>query len=211
MNSPKSFKTTLLIGSLLLGLGALSALGRTVDAKETLSSMRPTPNPILGKETYLNNCARCHGMAGAADGWDASKMFPLPRDFSEGIFKFRTTASGTAPTDADLFRTITNGLTGSRMPDFERLSEDIRWQLVYYIKSLSTAFEDSPPESLDFGTDPGVDQLDALVNAVVDRAEDGVLLHDRKAPVGERQRILILRPVAPKMLRWRPATNTLVR
>ena len=86
----------------------------------------PAPDLEAGKQAYMDNCARCHGPAGAGDGRDSARMFPRPRKLSEGVFKFRTTASGTPPTDEDLFQTISNGLPGSRMPDFQRLPEETR-------------------------------------------------------------------------------------
>lgn len=87
-------------------------------------------------------------------------MFPKPRRLSEGVFKLRTTASGTSPTDEDLFHTLSEGLPGSRMPEFQRLPEETRWQLVYYVKSLSSAFTDSPPEPIALGKDPGPGHAD---------------------------------------------------
>lgn len=115
----------------------------------------PAPDAEVGKQAYLDNCARCHGPTGAGDGRDSKRMFPRPRNLAEGVFKFRTTASGTPPTDEDLYHTISNGLPGSRMPDFQRLPEETRWQLVYYVKSLSPAFQESKPEPINFGKDPG--------------------------------------------------------
>lgn len=112
-------------------------------------------NLAVGREAYLANCARCHGPTGAGDGRDAEKMVPRPRPLSEGIFKFRTTESGTPPSDDDLFHTITEGLQGSRMPGFERLLEPTRWQIVYYIKSLSPVFDEIEPVPVDLGIDPG--------------------------------------------------------
>ncbi len=117
-------------------------------------SSRSTPDPAMGKALYEANCARCHGPTGAGDGMDAKRMSPKPRQLSEGIFKFRTTASGTPPTDEDLFHTLSTGLPGSRMPDFQRLPEEARWQLVYYVKSLSPVFESQAPEPVDLGTPP---------------------------------------------------------
>lgn len=118
-------------------------------------SPRPAPDPKLGEVVYQESCARCHGPAGAGDGPDAKRMEPKPRNLAEGIFKFRTTASGTPPTDEDLFRTLSTGLPGSRMPDFQRLPEETRWQLVYHVKSLSKVFEETRPEPIHLGTDPG--------------------------------------------------------
>ncbi len=124
-------------------------------SREAAYAQQPAPDPEQGRQAYLDNCTRCHGPTGAGDGRDAQRMYPHPRKLSEGVFKFRTTASGTPPTDEDLYNTISEGLPGSRMPDFQRLPEDIRWQLVYYVKGLSPAFQDQKPEPLKFGTDPG--------------------------------------------------------
>jgi DMSO reductase family type II enzyme heme b subunit len=118
-------------------------------------NQRPAFDRALAEQVYMDNCARCHGATGKGDGRDAERMFPKPRPLSEGIFKFRSTASGTPPTDEDLFRTITHGLPGSRMPDFQRLPEDIRWQLVEYVKSLAPIFQTDQPKPIDLGTDPG--------------------------------------------------------
>lgn len=118
-------------------------------------SAQPAPDLEAGREAYQDHCARCHGATGAGDGRDAARIYPRPRNLSEGVFKFRTTASGSPPTDEDLFQTISEGLPGSRMPEFQRLSEETRWQLVFYVKSLSAAFEEPPPERIDLGRDPG--------------------------------------------------------
>ncbi|MBI3333230.1 MAG: c-type cytochrome [Candidatus Omnitrophica bacterium] len=144
---PVPFRKVIKMKRLLFGLAVIGLLGA--------AAPKPTPDPAVGKAAYESNCARCHGPTGAGDGLDAKRMSPMPRKLSEGVFKFRTTGSGTPPTDEDLFRTISTGLAGSRMPDFQRLPEEIRWQLVYYVKSLSTAFNDQKPEPVNLGTDPG--------------------------------------------------------
>ena len=48
-------------------------------------------------------------------------MFPRPRDFSSGIFKYKSTAAGEPPTDEDLLRTVRDGLPASAMPYFAGL------------------------------------------------------------------------------------------
>ena len=138
----------------LLATTVVFLAGTSQVLAQTPRSLKPAPDAEAGKQAYADNCARCHGPTGAGDGRDSKRMFPHPRRLSEGVFKFRTTASGTPPTDEDLYETISNGLPGSRMPDFQRLPEDVRWQLVYHVKSLSSAFQDKP-EPLKFGVDPG--------------------------------------------------------
>ena len=138
---------------LAAGLAAWAAL--SVEPALAQTSTRPAYDEAVAKQAYRDNCARCHGATGAGDGRDAARMYPRPRVLSEGLFKFRTTASGTPPTDEDLYHTISEGLPGSRMPEFQRLSEETRWQLVEYVKSLSPIFREQKPEPLDLGIDPG--------------------------------------------------------
>ena len=116
---------------------------------------RPDADLQAGKTAYGQYCARCHGETGKGDGVDARRFYPRPRDLSMGKYKFRSTATGTTPSDEDLFHTITYGLPGSNMPDWQHLDEATRWQLVEYLKSLSTAFTDNPPQPVVLPADPG--------------------------------------------------------
>mgnify|MGYP001616566565 FL=1 len=120
---------------------------------------QPEPD-VAGRAAYVESCARCHGPEGKGDGPDAKRLYPKPRDLTSGVFKFRSTATGTAPTDEDLFHTITNGLPSAGMPDWKHLDESVRWQLVAYLKSLSSVFQDRPPELVSLGTDPGPKRAD---------------------------------------------------
>ena len=52
-------------------------------------------------------------------------MYPKPRDFTLGLFKYKTTdADSEFPTDADLRNTIRDGLTGTAMPGWKELLSD---------------------------------------------------------------------------------------
>jgi mono/diheme cytochrome c family protein len=72
-----------------------------------------------GFALYRRNCLHCHGVSGAGDGPTAPFLYPLPRDYRRGIFKFTSTPSGARPHRDDLRRTIKNGLHGTSMPAFE--------------------------------------------------------------------------------------------
>ena len=74
-----------------------------------------------GYAIYRRNCLHCHGVSGAGDGPTAPFLYPRPRDYRRGIFKFTSTPSGARPHRDDLRRTITYGLHGSSMPAFEPL------------------------------------------------------------------------------------------
>lgn len=140
-----------------LFVGGLFAAVAAAEAKPVSSAVeRPAPDLAAGRDAYVTNCARCHGDTGKGDGPDALRMVPRPRDFTTGTYKFRSTASGSPPTDDDLFQTLTVGLAGTRMPGWEGLSEGTRWQLVYYIKSLAPNLAQAQPQPVaSFGKDPG--------------------------------------------------------
>ena len=95
-----------------------------------------------GRTLYEKKCAVCHGTDGRGDGSAAYLLYPKPRDFTSGAFKIRATT--TLPTDDDLFRTITNGIQGTSMPSWASLTDQERWALVAYVKSLSPVFKTQP-------------------------------------------------------------------
>ncbi len=96
-----------------------------------------------GKRVYFTKCVWCHGVDGAGDGPGADRLWPRPRNFNQGTFKIRHTASGELPLfDAkkpvagqnDLFETVTHGLPGSAMPPWEGiLSEEQRLQVLSFV------------------------------------------------------------------------------
>jgi cytochrome c oxidase cbb3-type subunit 2 len=108
-----------------------------------------------GKVVYDKWCAGCHGEKGDGDGDGAREMLPRPRDFTRGVYKIRTTASGEIPTDEDLMHVIAEGMPGTAMPAWkEKLSEQERRDIVAYIKSFSSFFS-SPAKPLALGKNPG--------------------------------------------------------
>jgi len=122
-------------------------------AKAAAIPSRPMPaeTPELigqGQEIYTRRCSFCHGLLGDGNGPAANYMDPRPRDFTLGTFKFRTTQSGELPTNEDLFRTISRGLSGTAMQAFDRgrikngLTEAQRWAVIAYIKTFAFEFQD---------------------------------------------------------------------
>jgi cytochrome c oxidase cbb3-type subunit 2 len=97
-----------------------------------------------GREVYDRSCAVCHGADGDGAGEAAARFATKPRDFRTGVYKFRSTASGSLPTDDDLTRSIVSGLRGTAMVPQDHLSpEDVR-AVVAYIKSFSPKFAGNP-------------------------------------------------------------------
>ena len=99
----------------------------------------------LGRSTYAERCADCHGAGGQGDGPDARYLSPAPRDLTEGEYMFRTTESGALPTDWDIYRTLRRGLPGTSMPGWSGLPDRTTWALVAFLKSLSPRFTEEEP------------------------------------------------------------------
>src|SRR6266545_4173826 len=93
-----------------------------------------------GEKAFDRYCISCHGVDGDGRGPTADWIDPRPRILTSGVFKFRSTPSGALPTDADLLRTITNGLHGTYMPRWAPLTSRERADLVQLVKSLSPRF-----------------------------------------------------------------------
>jgi mono/diheme cytochrome c family protein len=70
------------------------------------------------EETYRRHCAVCHGSGGRGDGPAAGLLAPRPRDFTAGVYKFRSTPSGSLPALEDVAVTIRQGLPGTSMPAY---------------------------------------------------------------------------------------------
>ncbi len=100
---------------------------------------------LLGRETFAESCAVCHGDEGRGDGPDARFQSPAPRDLTEGEYMIRTTETGSLPTDWDIYRTLRRGMPGTSMPGWAGLPEYTTWALVAFLKSLSPRFAEEPP------------------------------------------------------------------
>ena len=94
-----------------------------------------------GKVVYDKYCGQCHGDTGDGNGYATLRVKPKPRDFTTGKYKFRTTPTGTLPTDDDLRRAIEVGLPYTSMPGWPNLTRAEIDNVIYYIKSFSPDFE----------------------------------------------------------------------
>ena len=98
---------------------------------------------------YRRYCLGCHGELGDGNGevaqWLEPPMWPKPRDFQLGIFKCRSTPSGTLPIDDDLFDTIARGMDRSAMPQWSQFTKYQRANLVAYVKHFSPRWLNEKP------------------------------------------------------------------
>jgi mono/diheme cytochrome c family protein len=119
------------------GLALLVLLITVVSKTAEVKPPPATPKMVaLGKQIYAQQCAACHGVGGRGDGEAAYLLYPKPRDLVAAKYRQVSTWEG-VPTDQDIFDTITRGMPGSAMPSWGHLSQEQRWALVYYVKSLS--------------------------------------------------------------------------
>jgi mono/diheme cytochrome c family protein len=105
------------------------------NAAETKNPVAATPESIAkGKELYMErtkgNCIFCHGETGAGNEANLPKLRRKPADLSN---KERMTAM----TDGELFWKISKGITGIMPTGEKRMTEEERWQVVNYIRTLA--------------------------------------------------------------------------
>jgi len=99
----------------------------------------------LGQAVYERRCAGCHGVKGDGNGPSAKFLDPKPRDFTKGLFKFRSTkGKDSLPSDADLYVTITHGLWGTSMPSMHELPDRQRGAVIQFLKSFSDRWIKEP-------------------------------------------------------------------
>ena len=119
--------------AVIIGLafaGALLAEGAWVAPE----SERATKNPLAndkkvteqGEKIAKINCASCHGGSGKGDGPAAVALNPKPADWTSDRVQEET--------DGELFWKISTGR--GPMPPWKHLSENDRWAVVRYIRSL---------------------------------------------------------------------------
>ncbi len=126
---------------------------QTVD----VSAMRIPESELLlarGRAVFAQRCIGCHGAKGDGNGVAATFLSPRPRDFTLGEFKFRTTPSGSLPTDGDLFRTITRGVRWTPMPTWHEVPENDRLAVIQYLKSFSDRWRQEKPPAPVYVPDP---------------------------------------------------------
>jgi mono/diheme cytochrome c family protein len=153
---------------------------------------------------YRRHCAHCHGISGDGRGPTAGILNPYPRDYRNGVFKFKSTYTASQPTDEDLRKTVRDGIPGTAMPAFTLLPPDEVEALVEYVKYLSirgqmeAALEDyvfnelEPEDSLDPATNPELKEVlvnDLLANIMTgwqDAASQVIIPDESAIPPADR-------------------------
>ncbi|MBI3434105.1 MAG: c-type cytochrome, partial [Proteobacteria bacterium] len=98
-----------------------------------------------GRGVYQRHCAICHGERGDGEGRAAARLTVKPTDFRMGLFKFRSTPSGSTPRNGDLERTLLAGVRGTGMVSQRHLTAAERGAVIEYVKTLSPRFAEHTP------------------------------------------------------------------
>jgi mono/diheme cytochrome c family protein len=147
-------------------MGALLALPLVSSAQ---------PSNVDGAGLYQQRCASCHGKSGHGDGPFAGLLDPRPRDFTNGRFKFRSTETGSLPTDDDLTATVSGGLHGTSMASWKPfLTPEQISALITQVKSFSPRFSSEQPSPITIGAElPASPQNIDAGHAVYDKLKCG--------------------------------------
>ncbi len=109
------------------GMHAGHWMAPAAEAKKKNPVTATPESAAKGQKTYTTYCAVCHGSGGKADGFLAATLDPKPADLTGKKSRMHP--------DGDLFWKISQGK--GTMPGWaEALSEEDRWHLVNYIRSL---------------------------------------------------------------------------
>jgi mono/diheme cytochrome c family protein len=109
------------------------------DAAKRANPVKPSPASIAdGKHLYESQCLMCHGKDGDGKG-------ELAVDMKLNLRDFRESATFKDSTDGELFYVITKG-KGDMPGSEDRLSETQRWNLINYIRSLTSKAPAKPKD-----------------------------------------------------------------
>lgn len=104
-----------------------------------------------GATLYVKHCAACHGEKGDGQGPGAARLVPPPRDFTAGLYKFKSSdPAEVAARDEDVVRMIRDGMHGTAMPGWKDLLSEQDMRDVF--AHLGTFVElEKPKKALDYG------------------------------------------------------------
>lgn len=100
--------------------------------------LAPSKAPDLARAAglYAEHCASCHGLAGHGDGPAAQGLDPPAIAFADEARARERSVFG-------LYQVIEQGLDGTAMASFDRLSPDDRWALAFYVGRFAYPESDS--------------------------------------------------------------------
>jgi len=132
------FSLTLIFSLIILALTFTIAAGTPKGEAKKINIPRNSPVPAdaasiaAGAKIFMDNCMGCHGRRADGKGIVARNLDPKPRNLRNALWI-------TSKPDGYLFRSITYGVPGTSMPPWGPvLSEKDRWNLINYLRSLTS-------------------------------------------------------------------------
>ena len=108
----------------LIGLLVVVTLAASALAEEPENPYTSAIDVRMGQRQFQSKCTTCHGLGGTG-GEEADGP-----DLTTGRFQH-------ASTDAGLFRVVRDGIEGTSMRGLRRARDQVIWQLVTYLRTLS--------------------------------------------------------------------------
>jgi mono/diheme cytochrome c family protein len=139
------FGTSVLLAGITAGLWIGAMPARRAMAQEPDTTEKPIPaedaakkNPVkptpeglaAAKKLFGYHCAMCHGAQGDGKG-------DLATDMKLQLKDWRDPKSLEKMTDGELFYIVTNGRGKMTGGEGDRTSEEMRWNLVNYVRSFA--------------------------------------------------------------------------
>jgi len=94
-----------------------------------------------GRRVYRHRCRACHGDYGDGMGPLGVHQNPQAADLRRGMIKFASVPAGQLPLDADIERTLNNGLKGTAMLAWPMEDTEIK-AVTQYIKTFSVRWRE---------------------------------------------------------------------
>jgi len=143
--------------ALLFACLALAACkGERISESMTLGGVKVAAGTLeRGRVSFTRNCTGCHGEKGDGKAPTSATLRPRPRDFTKGLFKFKSTPDDRLPLDTDLRGTLERGLRGTHMPSWANLGPDDLNGTIQFIKTFATRWRrERPGEPVPRANDP---------------------------------------------------------
>jgi mono/diheme cytochrome c family protein len=119
-----------------------------------------------GELIYKRECTPCHGIKGGGSGFLAAGFDVKPRDFRQGIYKFRSTKTSELPTIEDLEHIIRAGVPNTTMPAWgqfftkEQIHDVARYLIIFSERFAEAWKQPAKPDMLPLTKPP--ENLSAL-------------------------------------------------
>lgn len=167
----------------MLRLLLISALAAAVFSPASFAS---SGDMEQGREVYEKRCSWCHGKEGAGDGPAGEYLNPPPRDFTLGLYKWKSTPFDEyAPSDDDFRKMVSgtgphngipgwDGMNGTSMPGWsDVLSRKDIENVTGYIKSFADLGKPEKPSiSLSGGIKPSKESIERGRRLFKDRCSE---------------------------------------